>query len=252
MSLSIEIQNLSKSFGSELLVFENFNLSIHENEFLSILGPSGCGKSTLLHLIAGLQRPNSGVIQIPKAQKSFGFVFQDPHLLPWRSLEQNIAVPLELQKLAPKERKNRVMEALDLVNLREFSQALPSELSGGMKMRASLARALVTRPRILLLDEPFAALDEALRQRLDLELRRIWKNLGLTIILVTHSITEAIFLSNRIIALSERPAKILKDEMIDLPDERSSQMRWSPEVLNQAAEITELLTSIQNRKALER
>lgn len=243
---------MSKAFGSELLVFKNFDLRIPENEFLSILGPSGCGKSTLLHLIAGLQRPNSGVIQIPKVQKSFGFVFQDPHLLPWRSLEQNIEVPLELQGLESKERKARVREALDLVNLREFSQALPSELSGGMKMRASLARALVTRPRILLLDEPFAALDEALRQRLDLELRRIWKTLGLTIILVTHSITEAIFLSNRIIVLSDRPATILKDEAIDLPDQRSSQMRWSPEVLNQAAEITELLTSTQNRGALER
>ena len=150
-------------------------------------------------------------------------------------------MPLELQGLESKERKARVREALYLVNLREFSQALPSELSGGMKMRASLARALVTRPKVLLLDEPFAALDEPLRQKLDLELRKLWKSLGLTIVVVTHSITEAIFLSNRMIVLSDRPAGILRDEKIELPLERTSQMRWSPEVMNLATEVTKLI-----------
>lgn len=241
MSPSIEIQNLGKTFGSGLVVFEDFQLTIHENEILSILGPSGCGKSTLLHLIAGLQKATSGQIEISPALQSFGFVFQDSHLLPWRNLEQNVSIALEFQQISEAERKSRVAEALEMLGLDEFSKAYPAELSGGMKMRASLARALVTRPKVLLLDEPFAALDEPLRQKLDLELRRLWKSLGLTIIVVTHSITEAIFLSNRIIVLSDRPAKILRDEKIELPLERTSQMRWSPEVMNLATEVTKLI-----------
>jgi NitT/TauT family transport system ATP-binding protein len=241
VSHSIEIQNLGKTFGSGLIVFKDFQLTIYENEILSILGPSGCGKSTLLHLIAGLQKASSGRVEISPTLQSFGFVFQDPHLLPWRNLEQNVSIALEFQQISEAERRSRVAEALEMLGLNEFSKAYPAELSGGMKMRASLARALVTRPKVLLLDEPFAALDEPLRQKLDLELRRLWKSLGLTIIVVTHSITEAIFLSNRMIVLSDRPSRILRDEKIELPLERTSQMRWSPEVMNLATEVTKLI-----------
>ncbi len=245
MGRDIEIINLVKIFDSNLLVLDHLNVSLLAGEFVSILGPSGCGKSTLLNLVAGLQTPSSGSIEIHDSLKPIGFVFQDPHLLPWRNVEENIEVPLEFQGISESLRKKRLNEALDLVGLEGFRKSYPSQLSGGMKMRVSLARALATQPKILLLDEPFAALDEPLRQRLHLELLRLRDELDLTILLVTHSISEAIFLSNRLLVLSNRPAKIVKDERVNLPKERIAQMKWSSQVLSQASEISDLIASFE-------
>jgi NitT/TauT family transport system ATP-binding protein len=165
--------------------------------------------------------------------------------LPWRTLEENIRLPLEFQKISSEEAQSRITEVIQLIGLEDFRRARPSQLSGGMKMRASLARALVTEPQILLLDEPFAAVDEILRDRLDQELRRIWNTLGITVVFVTHSVSEAVFVSNRLIALSPRPGRILKDEMIHLPRERGSDLKWTESFLNQMTQISKVFESMK-------
>lgn len=247
MPTAIELRSLSKIFAPSLLTLENLDLQISAGEFVSVMGPSGCGKSTLLRLIAGLEIPSRGSVNVAEACQSFGFVFQEAHLLPWRNLEQNIALPLQFQGASPKEIHSRISAMLELIGLTEFRQAYPSQLSGGMKMRASLARALITRPKILLLDEPFAALEESLRYRLDRELRSLWKQLDLTVIFVTHSVSEAVFVSNRLITLSKRPGRIVGDEVIDLPQDRSAEMKWTESFLHRVAKIANQLESTEVR-----
>lgn len=200
---------------------------------MAVLGPSGCGKSTLLRIIAGLDRASSGSIEFtPSRQLKEGriaYVFQDAHLLPWRNVLRNVALPLELMGVHRNERNEAAAVALEQVGLTDALKRYPAQLSGGMKMRVSLARALVTQPQLLLLDEPFAALDEITRQKLDEQLRRLWAAHGMTVVFVTHSTAEATFLANRAVVLTSRPARIVEDLGIDLPDLRTGPLRAAPE-----------------------
>lgn len=205
------------------------DLEIAAGEFVAILGPSGCGKSTLLRMIARLAEPTAGRITIqPEEQFQTSFVFQDAHLLPWRTVLDNAALPLELMGVAKQARYATARTALQQVNLCEAEDRYPAQLSGGMRMRASLARALVTKPRLLLLDEPFAALDEITRFRLDTQLRDLWRTRGITVVFVTHSISEAAFLANRAIVLTKRGGGIKLDRQLDLPLERNDDLRMDP------------------------
>ena len=205
------------------------DLEIAAGEFVAILGPSGCGKSTLLRMIARLAEPTAGRITIqPEEQFQTSFVFQDAHLLPWRTVLDNAALPLELMGVAREARYATARTALQQVGLFETEDRYPAQLSGGMRMRASLARALVTEPRLLLLDEPFAALDEITRFRLDTQLRELWRTRGITVVFVTHSISEAAFLANRAVVLAKRGGGIKLDRRLDLPLERNDDLRMDP------------------------
>jgi len=213
----------------KVVVIEGMDLEIAAGEFVAILGPSGCGKSTLLRLIARLAEPTAGRITIqPEEQFQTSFVFQDSHLLPWRTVLDNAALPLELMDVAQEERYAIARTALQQVSLFEAENRYPAQLSGGMRMRASLARALVTQPRLLLLDEPFAALDEITRFRLDTQLRELWRTSGITVVFVTHSISEAAFLANRAVVLTKRGGGIKLDRRLDLPLERNDELRVDP------------------------
>jgi NitT/TauT family transport system ATP-binding protein len=231
---------------------DGIDLSIPAGEFLAILGPSGSGKSTLLRMIAGLDRPTSGAIDLmtehpsPAAdghRSSLAYVFQDAHLLPWRNVLRNVALPLELAGVRRADRLAAARAAIARVGLADACRLYPAQLSGGMRMRVSLARALVTQPKLLLLDEPFAALDEITRQQLDEQLRELWRETGMTVIFVTHSIMEATFLAQRAIVVSRRPAKIILDRSIGLPDVRTSELRGQPAF---AAEMAHLLKALES------
>jgi NitT/TauT family transport system ATP-binding protein len=212
-----------------------FDLDVGKGEFVSLLGPSGCGKSTALRLIAGLDVPTSGTVGVAqhadslRAQHSIGFVFQEPTLMPWTSVRENVRLPLKLAHVAAAEVDARVGEALAQVGLSEFAEAYPRELSGGMKMRVSLARALVTDPDILLMDEPFAALDEITRFRLNKDLLSLWRNLRKTVIFVTHSVFESVYLSQRVVVMTSRPGRIGAEFRIDAPEPRAEDFRTSAE-----------------------
>jgi NitT/TauT family transport system ATP-binding protein len=240
----IRAQNISKSF-SNLEALKPLSFEISEGEFLSLVGPSGCGKSTLLRLIAGLDACTSGSLEI-SGERKLSYVFQDPQLLPWRSVLKNIELPLEFERISKAERIRRAEETLKLVGLSPFASRFPSQLSGGMKMRVSLARALVTKPSLLLLDEPFAALDEIGRQKLDEDLRRLWQKQNLTVIFVTHSIHEAAFLSNRAFVFSKRPGQIVLDRKLELPLERPLEIKTSKPYLD---EISHLFQALQMGQA---
>jgi NitT/TauT family transport system ATP-binding protein len=201
------------------------NLAIDAGEFLAILGPSGCGKSTLLRMIAKLDQPDGGRIVAETEEYRTGFVFQDAHLLPWRNVLDNAALPLELQHAAREERHGAARNTLEQVGLREAEPLYPAELSGGMRMRVSLARALVTGPKLLLLDEPFAALDEITRFHLEVQLRELWQQRGMTVIFVTHSISEAAFVANRAVVLARRGGRIKLDRTLELPSVRNNDLR---------------------------
>ena len=212
---SIEISGVRRTFAGGLTAVQNLDLQIPAGQFTALLGPSGCGKSTLLRMIAGLDRPDAGTIQT--RTDKIAYVFQDAHLLPWRSVLRNVALPLELQGVAKPDRLAAARDAIAQVGLSDFSKHYPAQLSGGMRMRVSLARALVTEPDLLLLDEPFAALDEITRAHLDEQLRELWRSRAMTVIFVTHSITEAAFLAERAVVFTRRPARIVIDHPIDLP-----------------------------------
>lgn len=223
-AVGINIENVSKVFPKRSVI-QNLNLSIQAGSFVSIVGPSGCGKSTLLRLIAGLEHPSAGRLTIsPQTSNPIGFVFQEPTLLPWLNVAENIALPLKLSK---KKSDQMVNEALEKVKLQNSSSLFPHELSGGMKMRASLARALVHKPKLLLMDEPFAALDENTRFEMQDQLLDLWKQEDLTVIFVTHSLFEAVFLSQRIIMLKGEGAKIALDRDLQLPMDRTDELRTS-------------------------
>ncbi len=215
----IEIKNLQKNFNKES-IFKNLSLEIEKGEFVSILGSSGSGKSTLLRLIAGLEEKTSGDLLKP-ADLRLSFIFQEPCLLPWLTLEENIALPLKLKK----KNQSEVDQVIKLVNLTNYKSFFPHQLSGGMKMRASLARALVTNPEILLMDEPFAALDDATRFHLQDELRQIWSKKGLTIIFVTHSISESVYLSSRVLFLDKLFGQLSVDLEIELGGLREQSLK---------------------------
>jgi NitT/TauT family transport system ATP-binding protein len=223
----MRISALRKVFDNDVVAIDNLSLKIEPGEFIAILGPSGCGKSTLLRIIAGLEKPTTGIVEI--GQGKIAYVFQDAHLLPWRNVLRNAALPLELIGETRRQRVSATLNALEQVGLTEALGRYPAQLSGGMKMRVSLARALVTQPEILLLDEPFAALDEINRQKLDQQLRDLWLRHHMTVIFVTHSTAEAAFLANRAVVLSSRPAHIETDLPIDLPEDRQPTLRSSPQ-----------------------
>ena len=248
----ISISHLSKKFFPNLLALQDLNFEISNGEFIAILGPSGCGKSTFLRLVAGLERPTHG--EVTGTPEQIAYVFQEAHLMPWRSILENVALPLELQGIDRTERIHRAREALKLVDLAEFAAAYPAQLSGGMKMRASLARAMVTHPKILLLDEPFAALDEITRHNLEEDLRKLWLSKKMTVIFVTHSISEACFLADRILMLSSRPGKIIGDLKINLPEKRDTEVRLSPAYADSQKNVREILfkgmNASQNRRGL--
>jgi NitT/TauT family transport system ATP-binding protein len=242
----IQLAGVSKQFGSGLPVLSPFDLEIQKGEFVTLLGPSGCGKSTLLKLIAGLTSPTSGTIQIdgltPKnAREVVAFIFQDPTLLPWRTVLQNVCLGLELEGVAGDRRMKRALELLELVRLEHVSKAYPRELSGGMKMRVSIARALATNPRLVLMDEPFAALDEMSRDRFNEELLRLHEEQNWTAVFVTHSVAEAVFLSTRIVVLAPNPGRIHAIFPVELASPRTGALRATPEFDLMAARVSRSL-----------
>ncbi|HXE52181.1 MAG TPA: ABC transporter ATP-binding protein [Tepidisphaeraceae bacterium] len=226
--IAIQMRGVRHAYDNAVSVLDGLDFETPAGQFLAILGPSGCGKSTLLRLIAGLDRPRSGSIHAAVRSSGIAYVFQDAHLLPWRSALQNVALPLELMHVPRGRRADAARSALEQVGLSDAMDRFPNQLSGGMRMRVSLARAMVTRPKLLLLDEPFAALDELTRERLDEQLRDLWRASGMTVIFVTHSTTEAAFLAERAIVLSARPARIVEDRAIALPPDRAGAIRATP------------------------
>jgi NitT/TauT family transport system ATP-binding protein len=238
---TLTLNSVSRTFPGNVRAVDNITLSISGGEFVAILGPSGCGKSTLLRMIAGLDKPTVGAIGGTDRSK-VAYVFQDAHLLPWRCVARNVALPLELCGVGKRERLDVARNAIEMVGLTDFAARFPAELSGGMRMRVSLARALVTRPQLLLLDEPFAALDEITRTQLDEQLRSLWRSTRMTVIFVTHSITEAAYLADRAVVLSRRPARIIIDQPIELPSERPQTIRGEARF---AAQTRVLLDALQ-------
>jgi NitT/TauT family transport system ATP-binding protein len=231
----VTLSGVAKRFPGGTLAVSGVDLAIEAGSFVSLLGPSGCGKSTILRMIAGLVQPTAGRIDRPglpeaggdAAHPELGFVFQEPTLMPWASVADNIRLPLKVTGVPRPEARTRVAEAIALVGLDGFADAFPRELSGGMKMRVSIARALVTRPKLLLMDEPFAALDEITRFKLNNDLLDLWRRLGWTVVFVTHSVFESVYLSNRILVMSARPGRIVEDVAIDAPYPRDDRFRVS-------------------------
>jgi NitT/TauT family transport system ATP-binding protein len=243
----ITLENVTKSFtpndGGKQLALNPINLNVAEGEFLSIVGPSGCGKTTLLRMIAGLDFPTSGrvlegEIEITGPSRERGYVFQQYSLFPWRDVRDNVAFGLEMEGLEKKERYSKAREYLKLVGLSPYEKSYPRELSGGMKQRVAIARSLVNDPHVLLMDEPFSALDVQTRHKLQEELVRIWSQEQKTVIFVTHNVDEAVFLADRVVVLSQRPATVLKTFEINLERVRD---RSAPEFLDLKKEITSLL-----------
>jgi NitT/TauT family transport system ATP-binding protein len=231
----IRISGVSKVYQNGTVALSDVDLAIAHGEFVSLLGPSGCGKSTLLRLIAGLGPVSEGGISWPLSRydagdapvRDLGFVFQDPTLLPWATVADNVYLPLKLAGIGRKAAAERIEEALAMVKLAGFARAYPRELSGGMKMRVSIARALVTKPRVLLMDEPFAALDEITRFRLNNDLLRLWQRQRWTVVFVTHSVFESVYLANRIVVMSRRPGRVVAELAIDAPYPRDDAFRTS-------------------------
>lgn len=231
-----------------IAAIEDVDFRIGPGEFVSVIGPSGCGKSTLLRVIAGILPPTSGTVAIDggssdtaRRDRSFGFVFQDPILLPWRTVKENVELLGEIIRLSRTERDHRAVQLLDLVGLAGYEQLHPAELSGGMRQRVAIARALAIEPRILLMDEPFAALDEFQREILNVELLRIWSARKSIVVFVTHNIEEAIFLSDRVLVMSPRPGRIVADVEIPLARPRELQLRSDPEFLSLRRTLRDLL-----------
>src|SRR5215472_7544875 len=230
---------IGKDFDSGTKAIERLDLEVREGEFLSLLGPSGCGKSTALRIIAGLLAPSTGSVTFPDGKPEIGFVFQEPTLMPWASALANARLPLDLKGMKASEAADRAAKALERVGLRDFENAYPRELSGGMKMRVSIARALAAEPKLLLMDEPFAALDEPTRQALNDDLLKLWREDGLTVIFVTHSVYESTYLSTRVVVMTPRPGRIASDIALDSPPARGEAFRLSPEFSQAAAKVSE-------------
>jgi NitT/TauT family transport system ATP-binding protein len=246
---AVTIENVTKTFGKGgTTALQGIDLELQPGEFVSLIGPSGCGKSTLLRVIGDLIQPTAGTVQVggktahqARLDNDYGMVFQEAVLFDWRTVAKNIGLPLELAGWERSRRSERVKEMVDLVELTGFEGHHPWELSGGMQMRVAIARALSFDPKLLLMDEPFGALDEMTRERLNLELLRIWEASGSTVVFVTHSITEAVFLSTRVVVMSPRPGRIAGIVDIDLPQPRSGDTRQEPRFFELATELRELL-----------
>jgi NitT/TauT family transport system ATP-binding protein len=241
----IALQNVSKRYRNAAVAVDGISLTVERGEFVTFLGPSGCGKSTLLKLVSGLSPVSGGTVRvngmIPEdARELISFIFQDATLLPWRTVEQNVGLGMELEHAARTARKERVTQMLELVSLSHVAKFYPRQLSGGMKMRVSIARALASRPRILLMDEPFAALDEMSRDRLNEELLRLYSEQRWTVLFVTHSVAEAVFLSTRVVILAAHPGRVAHQIDVNLPWPRTAQTRESKpfeELVTQASRL---------------
>lgn len=249
---AIALRGATKRFSRGETVLEGIDLSVAKGEFVSIIGPSGCGKSTLLKLVAGLSPISSGQIAIDgmnpaNAREIVSFIFQDATLLPWRTVRENVVLGLELEGMARARRDERVTAVLALVGLSHVADSFPRELSGGMKMRVSIARALVTRPQVLLLDEPFAALDEMTRDRINEDLLRLREEQGWTALFVTHSVSEAVFLSTRILVLAPHPGRVAHDLAVALPFPRNGETRGNAEFESCVAEVSRALRGVSRR-----
>jgi NitT/TauT family transport system ATP-binding protein len=233
----VTMSHVSKVFSNGTLALSDMSLTVGQGEFISLLGPSGCGKSTALRIIAGLGAASSGTVGWPSSkinakglpEGDIGFVFQEPTLMPWQTVLGNVYLPLRLQRVSKAAARPRIMETLRSVGLADFADAYPRELSGGMKMRVSIARALVTRPKLLLMDEPFAALDEITRQKLNDDVLRLWRESGVTVIFVTHSVFESVYLSNRIVVMRARPGQVFTDVPLHTSSDRDELYRASEE-----------------------
>jgi NitT/TauT family transport system ATP-binding protein len=239
--MSIRFEGLQKIFTQTGAGLDSITAEIEPGEWVSFLGASGCGKTTLLKLVAGLEASTGGKLIQPYPSKELGFVFQESALLPWKTVKQNIMLPLVLRGVDPKVAFQQAEPWVEKLKLQRFLQSYPHELSGGLKMRVSLARALITNPRLLLLDEPFASLDEPIRIELGLELRELFKTYKPTILMVTHSITEALWLSDRVMVFQGQPGRLILDEKINLGADRSLALRGRPEFLRQVEQCFNLL-----------
>jgi NitT/TauT family transport system ATP-binding protein len=237
-ALAVSLRGVTKVYDNGVMALGPLDLAVRKGEFISLLGPSGCGKSTALRLIAELSAPSSGIVRLARHEGNaqpghvqpghgIGFVFQEPTLMPWTNVRENVRLPLRLAGVPKAEARARADEALASVGLVDFADAFPRELSGGMKMRVSLARALVTDPDILLMDEPFAALDEITRFRLNNDLLALWRSLGKTVIFVTHSVFESVYLSQRVVVMTGRPGRIQADIRLETVEPRGEEFRTS-------------------------
>jgi NitT/TauT family transport system ATP-binding protein len=245
----VSLQRVDKQFDNGLKALQAVSLDLHAGEFVSLLGPSGCGKSTVLRLVAGLEVPSAGRVESPAlsgdAAASTAYVFQEPTLMPWASVFDNAWLPLRLAGVSRKAAAERVRGVLHAVGLNDFEAAFPAELSGGMKMRCSIARALVTRPRVLLMDEPFAALDEITRQRLNADLLDWWRSEQLSALFVTHSVFEAVFLSQRVLVMGARPGHVVAELAVDAPYPRGTEFRASSAYAQACLALSRSLESAQ-------
>ena len=246
---AVEVLSAEKTYPNGTRALMPVDLRIQEGEFVTLLGPSGCGKSTLLKMIAGLLEPSDGrllawrqpIEKMGDSHKKLAFVFQSPTLMPWANVQTNVRLPLDLAGVPRAEADTRVLQALELVGLDKFAHALPRALSGGMQMRVSIARGLVTNPDLLLMDEPFGALDEITRHKLDADLLKLWQQKKLTVIFVTHSIHEAVFLSTRVIMMAARPGRVVEEFHIDEPFPRSADFMVSPRFSQYAKQLQDSL-----------
>ncbi|HEY9637004.1 MAG TPA: ABC transporter ATP-binding protein [Coleofasciculaceae cyanobacterium] len=252
---AIAISHVNKVYSNGTVALQDMDLTIGEGDFISLVGPSGCGKSTALRLIAGLGQRSSGNIQLGEGHKKpeLAFVFQEAALMPWANVVENIRLPLKLASVQKRQSRAAVQEAINLVGLAGFERSYPRELSGGMKMRVSIARALVTQPDIMLMDEPFGALDEMTRSKLNSDLLNLWQQKRWTVVFVTHNIYEAVYLSNRVIVMAPRPGRVVADVAIESPYPRTEEFRTS-RICNDycrevSARLTEAVTGFPSQTA---
>ncbi|MBP3038552.1 ABC transporter ATP-binding protein [Bacillaceae bacterium Marseille-Q3522] len=252
----VSFQRVSKMYNTGTVALQDFQLSVQNGEFISFLGPSGCGKSTALRMVAGLGEATTGTVSVfgqsPKEMirksNDIAFVFQDANLLPWRTVLDNVILPLELRGAASAPRKKAAQQVLEMVGLKDYLKAYPRQLSGGMKMRVSIARALAAKPKLLLMDEPFAALDEMTRETLQIELLEIWKKEKMTILFVTHNVYEAVFLSSKIAVMSARPGRLATLLEIGLPYPRSAKLRTEKSYTDYVEKASQSLEKTSDRK----
>jgi NitT/TauT family transport system ATP-binding protein len=247
----LRMERVAKVFGTDIVALRGMSLQVNEGDFVSLLGPSGCGKSTALRLIAGLMQPTSGRIDWAGAQDTgdLGVVFQEPTLMPWATVADNVWLPLRLRGRSYHEVRDEVLAALRLVGLEAFVGAYPRELSGGMKMRVAIARAMVTHPRLILMDEPFAALDEITRFRLNDDLLAMKAKTGCTVVFVTHSVFESVFLSDRIVVMAARPGRVIEELSVEAPYPRTEEFRTSPEYAAQCRAASDALHAAMGEAA---
>lgn len=237
----VELHKVGKVYANGVTALTEIEFHLNPAEIVAVVGPSGCGKSTLLRLMAGLEAPTTGRVSFASTASSIGYIFQEPTLLPWATVQENIALPLKLGGAPRRENALTVAEALSMVNMTEFAGAYPRELSGGMKMRTAMARALVTNPKLLLLDEPFAAIDEIARFQLDDRLIALWQQRQFAAVFVTHSIFEAVYLAHRVVVMSKRPGRIIGEVAVGAAYPRSANFRATQDYMSCCSAVTKLL-----------